>query len=60
MDIDLASAALTARQSATLEVARMKMLKNEHDMQMSLIDMLAKTVKSAPPPGQGTYVDKTA
>jgi hypothetical protein len=36
-------------------------MKKQHDMQMSLINMVEQVAKSAPAPeGQGQHVDKTA
>ncbi len=44
----------------TQGLAQIKMLKAEHQMAMQLVEMVAEVAKSAPPPGQGTRVDKTA
>ena len=35
-------------------------IKKSHEMQMDLINMLSEVARSAPPPGQGTRVDKSA
>lgn len=40
--------------------AQMAIVKKQHEMEMSLIAMIDEVVRSAPPRGQGTQVDKTA
>lgn len=58
--MELAGSIMAVKQAATQQTAQMKILKKSHDMEMAMIDMIAQTAKSAPPPGQGTKVDKTA
>jgi hypothetical protein len=61
MDMDLAAtmAGLTAAKTQTL--AQYAIIKKQHQMEMSLIDMLAAAAKSAPPAtGTGLTVDKIA
>jgi len=60
MDTDLVTSVIAARQSATLELAQLKLIKKQHEMDKTLIDMIDAVARSAPPPGQGTLIDKTA
>ena len=60
MDIGLVTSLLSARQSATRQAISLSVVKQQHEMELSLINMLADAVKNAPPPGQGTQVDKSA
>lgn len=60
MNTDLATNLLTARASATQHSVQIAVVKKSHDMQMELINTLMQTALSAPPPGQGTRVDKQA
>jgi hypothetical protein len=48
---------LAARTQGRIDIA---VLKKSHEMQMDLINMLSEVARSAPPPGQGTRVDKSA
>ena len=58
--MELANSVMVAKQAANLQVASMKILKKQHEMQMSMINMISETAKSSPPPaGQGTMVDKS-
>jgi hypothetical protein len=60
MDMSIVTSLLAARQNATREAISLSVVKQQHQMDMSLVDMLTKAVQSAPQPGQGTTVDKTA
>jgi hypothetical protein len=60
MNTDLATNLLTARTSMTQQSVQIAVVKKAHDMQMDLINTLMQTALSAPPPGQGTRVDKQA
>jgi hypothetical protein len=60
MGIDVASAMVAMRSAATQQSASIAIMKKNHEMQMSLLQMLDEVVRSAPPPGQGTVVDKIA
>ncbi len=60
MDIDLASQLVAARTAGTQQAISMAVLKKNHEMEMSLIQMVADAARPAPPPGQGTRVDKLA
>lgn len=48
---------LAARNQGLVNIAIMK---KQHEMQTDLINMLTEVAKSAPPPGQGSRVDRTA
>jgi hypothetical protein len=62
MDMMQIAAQLVAmRMAGTRQGAQMAMLKTAHEMDMSLVNMLADAAKSAPAPtGQGLVVDKRA
>jgi hypothetical protein len=61
MDMDLVTQLLSMRMGATQQAAQFAMVRKNHQMQMSLVDMLDQAVRSAPAPaGQGLVVDKRA
>ena len=60
MNMDLTSQLLAARSASTQQSIAMAVLKKSHEMEMSLIQMVDAVARSAPPPGQGMKVDKTA
>ncbi|MBN9310429.1 MAG: hypothetical protein J0I99_05335 [Devosia sp.] len=60
MDTDLTSQLLAVRALGTQQSAAMAVLKRQHEMEMSLLQMVDQVARSAPPPGQGTKVDKLA
>ena len=60
MDMDLTSQLLAARSAGTQQSIAIAVLKKSHEMEMSLIQMVDQVARSAPPPGQGTRVDKLA
>lgn len=60
MDMSLVDQTLAMKAAQTKQIAGIKMLKAEHQMQMSLIEMIDEVARSAPPPGQGTVVDRSA
>jgi hypothetical protein len=60
MDMDLTSQLLAARSQGTQHSIAIAVLKKSHEMEMSLIQMVDSVARSAPPPGQGTKVDKIA
>ncbi len=60
MDTDLVGSVLSMKQAATREAAQFSILRKQHEMQMSLINMIDEVARSAPPPGQGAQVDKLA
>lgn len=60
MDSDL-STQMTALQGARTQFsAQTSMVKKNHEMDLALIQMVDQVARSAPPPGQGTKVDKIA
>ncbi len=59
MDVTLVAALLAARQSATRETMSLSMVRQQHLMDLSLVDMLTQAIKAAPQPGQGNFVDKS-
>ncbi|KKB07678.1 hypothetical protein [Devosia chinhatensis] len=60
MDIDLSMQMLAARTAATSNSLQVAIVKKSHEMQTELLETLMQTALSAPPPGQGTKVDKLA
>ncbi len=60
MDLDLTSQLLAARSAGTQQSSAIAVLKKQQEMDMSLIQMVDQVARSAPPPGQGTKVDKLA
>ena len=60
MDLDLATQ-MTALQGARTQFsAQIAIVKKNHEMEMALINMVDQVARAAPPPGQGTKVDKLA
>ncbi len=58
---DVATQLMAMRMGATQQTASMAIMKENHEMEMSLVNMLADVAKSAPAPsGQGLVVDKRA
>lgn len=59
---DMAMAALATKQAQTQHTAQLLMLKKQHEMDMSLLNMLAEAVQAAAPAPEGTglVVDKSA
>jgi hypothetical protein len=61
MDTDLAATMVGLTAAKTQTLAQYAIIKKQHQMEMSLIDMLASAARSAPPAsGTGLVVDKTA
>jgi hypothetical protein len=60
MDMDLAGSVLAARGAATQQAVAIAIIKQNHEMQQALIQMVDEVARSAPPPGQGRVVDKLA
>jgi hypothetical protein len=60
MNTDIATQLISARAASTQQQAMIAIVKKNHEMQMSLISMLDDVARAAPPPGQGTRVDKLA
>lgn len=54
-------AAVATKQALTNHKAQIAVLKKSHEMEMSLINMLAQAVENAPrPDGTGSRVNKSA
>lgn len=60
MDLNLTSQLLAARSTGTQQSIAIAVLKKQHEMDMSLLQMVDQVARSAPSPGQGTRVDKLA
>lgn len=60
MDIDLATQLVGMRAAQVQQSAAIAIVKKNHEMDMLLISLLDEAARSAPPPGQGTKVDKLA
>ena len=60
MNTDLATSLMMARSAATQFSAQVAVVRKNHEMDMALIQMVDEVARAAPPPGQGTKVDKTA
>lgn len=57
----MAMAAVATKQALTLHKAQIAVVKKQHEMEMSLINMLTEAVESAPrPDGTGALVNKRA
>ena len=58
---EVAAQLIAMRMAGTQQAAQMDMVKKNHEMEMSLVNMIAEVAKSAPAPsGQGLVVDKRA
>ena len=58
---DVTTQLLAMRMAGTQQAAQMAIIKKNHEMEMSLVNMVAEVAKSAPAPsGQGLVVDKRA
>ena len=58
--MDVAEMMVNMRATQTQSLVKFAVIKKSHEMQMDLINMLSEVARSAPPPGQGRRVDKTA
>ena len=59
--MDVTSQLLNMRMAGTQQAAQMAIIKKNHEMQMSLVNMIGEVAKAAPAPsGQGLVVDKRA
>ena len=58
--MDVAETMINLQAARTQSLVQIAVLKKSHEMQMDLINMLSEVARSAPPPGQGTRVDKNA
>lgn len=61
MDTDLATSLAAAQSTATRFSAQVAIVKANHQMELALVQMVDQAAaRAAPPPGQGTKVDKLA
>ena len=60
MDTYLSTQLVAAQSSQTRFSAQVAIVKKNHEMEMALVEMVDQVARSAPPPGQGTKVDKLA
>ena len=60
MDMDLATQMTALQGARTLFSAQIAIVKKNHEMEMALVNMVDQVARAAPPPGQGTKVDKLA
>lgn len=60
MDMSIVTSLLAARQAGTRDAIALSVVKQQHEMEQGIANMLAEAVKSVPPPGQGGLVDKSA
>ena len=59
--MEVATQLLAMRMAGTQQAAQMAIIKKNHEMEMSLVNMVAEVARSAPAPaGQGLVVDKRA
>jgi hypothetical protein len=60
MDTDLSTQMVALQGARTQFSAQIAIVKKNHEMEMALVNMVDQVARSAPPPGQGTQVDKLA
>lgn len=60
MDTDLSMQLLSARTAATGNTMQIAIAKKTHELEAKTLETLLSTALSAPPPGQGTKIDKLA
>lgn len=60
MNTDLAMQMVTSRATATHQSVQLAVLKKSHEMEASLVNMVAEATQAPPPPGQGLMIDKRA
>src|SRR5688500_6421875 len=58
--MDVAEMMVNMRATQTQSLVQFAVFKKSHEMQMELINIQSEVARSAPPPGQGTRVDKSA
>ena len=58
--MDLSTQLVAAQSSQARFSAQVAIVKKNHEMEMALINMVDQVARAAPPPGQGTKVDKLA
>lgn len=60
MDTDLTTSLAMAHSASARLSAQMAIVKTNHEADLKLVQMVAEAAQAAPPPGQGTRVDKLA
>ena len=60
MNTDLSTQMLQMNSAKLQNSVQIAVFKKAHEMQTDLINTLIQVSQAAPPPGQGTRVDKTA
>lgn len=60
MDTDLSTSLMMARSASARVSAQVAIVRTNHEAELRLVAMVAEAARAAPPPGQGTRVDKTA
>ena len=60
MNTDLSTQIMQMNSSKLQNSMQIAVLKKAHEMQQDLVNTLIQVSQSAPPPGQGLRVDKTA
>lgn len=60
MNTDLATQIVATKNTATQNAVNIAVFKKAHEMQTNLLETLMQTALAAPPPGQGTKIDKLA
>lgn len=58
MDVELATAATSMLAAKTQNAMQIALLKKQHEMEMSVVNLLAEAVQAPPPAGMGTIIDK--
>ena len=60
MNVDLATQMVSLQSVQTQNSVQLAVLKKTHEMETNLLKTLMGSAPAAPPPGQGTRVDKQA
>ena len=60
MDTDLTASLVMAQSASVRFAAQVAIVKTNHEVDLKLVQMVAEAAQAAPPPGQGTRIDKTA
>jgi hypothetical protein len=60
MDTDLSTSLAVAQSTSTRHSVAIAVLKQVHEAERALVQMVDEVARSAPPPGQGKVVDKLA
>jgi hypothetical protein len=60
MDVSAVTQLVAMRAASTQQSAMIAIVRKNHEMEMSLLQMLDQTARAAPPAGQGRQVDRLA